>query len=125
LNIINFQKDDKGEANMLKEELVRDICEQYLNEAINEVGGIRYGYEDDDEPDYSHMIITFYGGDNSDTGDKGKWARYLTVIKELVEKLETEFDNVWLVDLDVDCPDDVFSIHIAVRTKEDEGELDG
>ena len=123
--MINFQKDDKGETNMLKEELVRDICEKYLNETINEVGGIGYGYDDDDKPDYSHMLVTFYGGDNSGTGDKGKWVRYLTAIKELVEKLETEFDNVWLINLDVDCPDDVFSIHIAVQNEEDEGELDG
>lgn len=108
---------------MLKENFVRDICEQYLNENINEVGGIGYGY-DDDEPDYSHMIVTFYGGDNSGTADKGKWARYLTAIKELVEKLEKEFDNVWLVDLDVDCPDDVFSVQIAVRNEENEGECD-
>lgn len=110
---------------MLKEELVRDICEKYLNETINEVGGIGYGYGDDDKPDHSHMIVTFYGGDNSGTGDKGKWARYLTAIKELVESLETEFDYVWLIKLDVDCPDDVFTVQIAVQNKEDEGELDG
>ena len=108
---------------MLKENLVRDICEKYLNETINEVGGIGYGYDDDDKPDHSHMIVTFYGGDNSGTSDKGKWTRYLTAIKELVERLETEFDNVWLINLDVDCPDDVFSIHIAVM--KNEGELDG
>jgi hypothetical protein len=111
------------------EKMVREICKKHLtyshlvNETIRSIGDIGYGYYDDDEPDYSHMIVTFHGGDNSGTGDKGKWARYLTAIKELVESLETEFDNVWLIKLDVDCPDDVFSIHIAVM--KDEGELDG
>ncbi len=121
-------KDEKA----IRDIVIRDICEKHhliyshlVNETIHSIGDIRYGYDDDDEPDYSHMIITFYGGDNSGTGDKGKWVRYLTAIKELVESLETEFDKVWLIKLDVDCPDDVFSVQIAVHNEEDEGELDG
>jgi hypothetical protein len=111
-------KDEKA----IRDIVLRDICKKHhltyshlVNETIHSIGDIGYGYDDDNEPDYSHMIITFYGGDNSGTGDRGKWARYLTAIKELVESLETEFDKVWLINLDVDCPDDVFSVQIAVH----------
>jgi hypothetical protein len=99
---------------MLTEEQVRPICERYLNDTINEVGMICYGY-DEEETDYSHMLVTFYGGENACVSDKGKWSNYLINIKNLVEDLEMEFDKVWLVTLSVDCPDDVFSLVVAVK----------
>ena len=106
------------------DQIIRDICKKkhlmyshLVNQTIHEVGDIIYGLSDDDKPDYNRMVITFYGGDNSGTGDRSKWARYLTAIKELIESLETEFDNVWLIKLDVNCLDDLFSVQIAVRNK--------
>ena len=99
---------------MLTEELVRPICEKYLNDTIDEVGMICYGY-DEEETDHSHMLVTFYGGENACVSDKGKWSNYLINIKNLVEDLEMEFDKVWLVTLSVDCPDDVFSLVVAVK----------
>lgn len=98
-------------------EIVRGICKKYLNETIKQIGCM--GYELND---YSYMVVNFLGGDNSGTNEKGKWIKYLNAIKELVENLETEFDIVSIIDMDIDCSDDEFCVTVSLRNKDDKGE---
>ena len=101
--------------NMLTEEQVRPICEQYTNDIIDSVLEIGYDTDHNDQPIYRYILVTFCGGDNSGTSEKGKWVKYLTAAKELIEHLDNEFDSVWVTNLDVDCSDDVFYLTVAVK----------
>ena len=81
--------------------------QKHLNETINAVGHIEYGYG-------SIVVVTFYGGVISSTHKKGEWVKYLNALKDLIEGLETEFDKIWLVDLNSGYVNDIFSARIAI-----------
>ena len=89
-----------------EKKVVIDKCKKHLNETINGIGHTEYGY--------GIMVVTFYGGDISSTHKKGEWVKYLNALKELLEGLETEFDKIWLVDLNSGYVNDVFSARIAI-----------
>lgn len=97
--------------NTKNKEIVRDKCKKHLNETINGIGHTEYGY--------GIVLVTFYGGDISSTNKKGEWVKYLNALKELLEGLETEFDKVWLVDLNSGYVNDIFSVRIAIVDKEE------
>ena len=99
-------------------EEIKSICNKYTNSIITKVGNVSYGYCVNNQPDFTHRIVKFYGGENGCIGDRGKWSRYLSAIKKLVEDLETEFDHVWVESTFIDSIDDVFSVRIAVQNKE-------
>lgn len=94
------------QKNTKNEEIVRDKCKKYLNETINVIGHTEYGY--------GIVLVTFYGGDISSSNKKGEWIKYLNALKELLEGLESEFDKVWLIDLNSGYVNDVFSVRIAI-----------
>ena len=88
------------------EEIVRNKCKKHLNEIINGIGRT--------ENRYGVVVVTFYGGDISSTHKKGEWVKYLNALKDLIEGLETEFDKLWLVDLNAGYLNDIFSARIAI-----------
>lgn len=59
------------------------------------------------------IVIFLYGGRNGD----GNWVDYLDGIAKVLVAIEElpEVDLAYVVDLVNDCPDDVFTIRIAVR----------
>lgn len=60
---------------------------------------------------YDHVVVAISGGLNGN----GKWADYMEDLKELFKKLQAEFGHVWLMNLDNDCPDDVWYLMIGVE----------
>jgi len=69
------------------------------------------------ECDRPYYIVNFGGGANGG-GDNSKWITYLALIKKVLAKIKKEFEKVWLIDLDNDCADDVWTLRIAVQPYE-------
>lgn len=57
-------------------------------------------------------IAAIFGGANG----PGKWENYLQQIRKLVLELKKKFKDVWLVDLENDCLDDVYTLRIGLRS---------
>lgn len=55
----------------------------------------------------THYVVTLYGGLNG----YGRLHNYLNDVQEIIN----QFDNVWLVTWDNDCPDDVWILRIGIR----------
>lgn len=55
----------------------------------------------------NHYVVTLYGGLNG----CGRLHNYLNDVQEIIN----QFNNVWLVNWDNDCPDDVWVLKIGVR----------
>lgn len=55
----------------------------------------------------NHYVVTLYGGLNG----CGRLHNYLNDVQEIIN----QFDNVWLVNWDNDCPDDVWTLKIGIR----------
>ena len=55
----------------------------------------------------NHYVVTLYGGLNG----CGRLHNYLHDIQKIIN----QFDNVWLVNWDNDCPDDVWVLKIGIR----------
>lgn len=58
-----------------------------------------------------YKIIHLTGGLNGN----GNWNDYLADIQKIFDLFSKNFKSVWLVKLDNDCPDDVFTLSIGVR----------
>ena len=58
-----------------------------------------------------YYIATIFGGDNG----PAKWTKYLNNIKRLVNELSKKFKFVWIIDLENDCLDDVYTLRVGVE----------
>jgi hypothetical protein len=55
----------------------------------------------------THYVVTLYGGLNG----CGRLHNYLKDVQEIIN----QFDHVWMVTWDNDCPDDVWILKIGIR----------
>ena len=60
---------------------------------------------------YKHHVIYLHGGQNGN----GRWIDYMKDMTNIILKLCTKFDNVYLIKWDVDVDDDVFDIWIGIK----------
>lgn len=59
-----------------------------------------------------YYTVQLFGGKNG----RGIWSNYLKVLADLVLRLESTFDDVWIHKFSVDTLDDVFEVEIGVLT---------
>lgn len=52
-----------------------------------------------------HYVVKMYGGLNG----RGEWSKYLEDIKSIID-----FTPSWIIKLDVDVPDDVWTLYIGI-----------
>ena len=65
-----------------------------------------------EEGDREYYTAQIFGGKNG----TGLWSDYLTVLADLIHRLEAEFDDVWIRKWNIDVADDVFDIEVAMLT---------
>lgn len=58
-----------------------------------------------------YYIATIFGGDNG----PANWPKYLNQFKKLVNGLKKKFKMIWVIDLENDCLDDVYTLRIGVE----------
>lgn len=58
-----------------------------------------------------HYIIEISGGNNGNP----QWARYFSVLEDIVSDLNERGWKVWLIELINDCPDDVHTAYFGIR----------
>jgi hypothetical protein len=74
-----------------------------------------------------HLIVTIYGGANGGgfRGMESNWPYYMSLIRKFLGKL-LNYDNgnmikdVWLIDLDNDCCDDVWTLRLGIELSDKE-----
>lgn len=113
----------------------------YLNSVIESImKDIRVDSSDEDGPrmerislgslhmcEDGHLIATIYGGANGGgfCGVESNWPFYLALVKKFLLKL-LEYDNgsffndVWMIDWDNDCCDDVWTLRLGIRLSDKE-----
>lgn len=98
--------------NNIAEELTK-----YLNEDVSnyltqfkDKTGLYFNDFSEIHPDY--VVAGFYGGLNGN----GKWTNYIRDISELITILSSDY-NCWLISLENDCLDDVFTLKLGVKYK--------
>lgn len=69
-----------------------------------------YSYEDPNTPDSIYYAISVHGGKNG----SGLWSNYFKSLADLMLRLESIFNDVWIRKWNVDCPDDVFDVEVAI-----------
>ena len=88
-------------------------CEKFLNDSVRGINEISYEHFDEMSR-RSHRIVKFCGGENLCVRSKGKWDKYLLDIQNLIKGLEAEFEEVWIVNLNVHCLDDDFELTVGI-----------
>jgi hypothetical protein len=74
----------------------------------------KLSFGDFKKDEHGTWILKVYGGLNG----WGEWNDYLADITDLFDVLSEKY-LVWVVDLDVDCPDDTFELSIGVEDEEE------
>lgn len=59
-----------------------------------------------------HYIACFGGGANGGRDDDG-WIKYFNIVKKVTKGLVDEFGDVWMLDFDNDCADDVWTLRLC------------
>lgn len=59
----------------------------------------------------SHYVIVLSGGHNGN----GDWCEYLKDLHKVMNKLKNEFKECWLIDMQIDCADDVHNVFIGIN----------
>jgi len=97
----------------MKKELEKQIKE-FLKQIGNKNTKLRFGKFEEvnigktDQPIY--YTLSLYGGLNG----RGQFLFYMEDVSELVKKLMTRFNSVWLIEWKNDCLDDVFIIDLGM-----------
>ena len=74
-----------------------------------------------------HLIATIYGGANGGgfRGEESNWKYYLSLVRKFLGKL-LDYDNgqffrdVWMIDWDNDCCDDVWTLRLGLELSDKE-----
>ena len=64
----------------------------------------------------SHFIVTIGGGANG----SGDLVKYISLVKKLAKAMKEKFADVWLLDWANDCCDDIWTLRLCFKLKEDE-----
>ena len=74
-----------------------------------------------------HLIATIYGGANGGgfCGAKSNWTYYMSLVRKFLGKLldynnGQVFKDVWLIDWDNDCCDDVWTLRLGIELTDKE-----
>lgn len=86
---------------MINENIIRKLIEKTLPRTYSKIT------LDEIINKNNHYVVTLYGGLNG----YGRLHNYLNDVKEIIN----QFDNVWLINWDNDCPDDVWVLKIGIR----------
>ena len=68
--------------------------------------------------DRPYFTVSVYGGLNS----RGMWSNYFKALSDLLLRLESEFEDVWVPEMPIDCCDDVFTCYVGIYPYD--GQLD-
>ena len=60
---------------------------------------------------YGTMVVDLSGGWNGN----GTWDTYFGALKELIERLAKKEVDAWLIQMENDCPDDMFTASIGLK----------
>lgn len=73
------------------------------------------GHEDEPfyKDQYGTLVVDLTGGWNGN----GKWDTYFGALKEFIEKLAKEKVDAWLIQMENDCLDDVFTASVGLKAK--------
>lgn len=94
-------------------EVVADVINKIGKSKTNlslspDVDVFDYDWEEDTNPFY--YVLSLHGGLNG----RGQWSDYLSTLLKMFSELESIFEDVWIVNFNVDCSDDVFDIDIGI-----------
>lgn len=94
-------------------EVVADVINKIGNSKTNlslspDVDVFDYDWEEGTNPFY--YALSLHGGLNG----RGQWSDYLSTLLKMFSELESIFEDVWIVNFNVDCSDDVFDIDIGI-----------
>lgn len=74
-----------------------------------------------------HLIATIYGGANGGgfRGEESNWKYYLSLVRKFLGKLldynsGSFFRDVWMIDWDNDCLDDVWTLRLGIELTDKE-----
>lgn len=59
----------------------------------------------------SHYVIVLFGGLNG----CGKWKNYFQTLINVFDKLDEKCEDCWLIELDNDCADDVYTAYVGLK----------
>jgi hypothetical protein len=60
--------------------------------------------------DRNYYSVTVYGGLNGE----GAWSNYFNSLSKLLTKLESIFEDVWVIEFTTDCTDDAFGVKVGI-----------
>lgn len=110
----NYRKEPQNELQSILGRCVQGVVEKYENMFV-ELNHPKICYNNED-----YLVVQIYGGRNG-TGD---WITYWKELEQfLIELSETRYDyqgahyscDVWVIRLENDCMDDVFTLYIGVK----------
>lgn len=86
---------------MISENCIRELIEKILSKTHSKITLHEIVNKD------NHYVVTLYGSLNG----CGRLHNYLNDVQEIIN----QFDNVWLINWDNDCLDDVWVLKIGIR----------
>ena len=110
-----FNFDDDAEATQAKKlhQMVSDVIAELDNfgtdlRCDDEVN--IYAADPESGIDHNYYSVKLYGGLNGN----GIWSNYFKLLSDLMLRLEAMFYDAWIIELNPDCLDDVFSVVIGI-----------
>lgn len=104
---------NKEEKTKVLEEIINDI-KPLIKEMYKETSKITLLESEVDE--YETMTITLCGGLNG----SGEWNNYFNDLARIFEELKEKGFDVWVINLENDCLDDIFYCKTGITKKENE-----
>lgn len=89
---------------------IEKLVNKYKSDKSSKMSLADYGRDE-----YGTNVITIYGGLNGG----GEWDEYLEDILALYNDLSEKY-HVWIIDLDVDCLDDVWTLKFGIKNQTDD-----
>lgn len=86
---------------MINENIIRELIEKTLPRTHSKITLVEIINKN------NHYVVTLYGGLNG----YGRLHNYLNDVQEIIN----QFDDVWLINWDNDCLDDVWVLKIGIR----------
>ena len=114
--------DDNGDEELKQAQNLLKIVRRIVDET--EQVGTNLNYVDENVNIYDDI-----GADGKPTGEvywsvtvggglngRGIWSNYFKALSDFMIRMEAEFEDAWVIEVNPDCPDDVFYVTIGIRT---------